>query len=324
MINVGIYGYGNLAKGVEKAILKNDDFNLVTIFTRRDPKDVKSVSGTVVNNIKELLNYKDKIDVLILCGGSLKDLPIQTPELVKNFNVIDSFDTHKDVKKHFYNVNKNALETKHVGMISVGWDPGLFSIERILLNSVLPDGKTYTFWGPGVSQGHSDAIRRIEHVKDARQYTIPLDEAQEDVRLGNLKDFTARQMHKRVCYVVVDDPKNQKQVEEDIKNMPNYFSDYNTEVNFISQEELNEKHKNLPHGGLVIRYGNTSNENNHVAEFKLKLDSNPEFTASIMIAYARAVYKMVKRGEFGAKTIADVSLKDLMKEDYDFILNNLI
>lgn len=324
MIRIGIYGYGNLAIGVEKAVLKRNDFEVVCVFTRRDPSTVKSVCGNKVVSVNDVLDYKDKIDVLILCGGSAKDLPVQSPELVKNFNIIDSFDTHKTIIDHFNNVNKNALETNHVGMISIGWDPGLFSLERTLFESIIPDGKTYTFWGKGVSQGHSDAIRRIPHVLDARQYTIPVSETQEDVRNGNLKTFTARQMHKRDCYVVVDDPKNEAEVEKAIKEMPNYFSDYDTTVHFISQKELNEKHATLPHGGLVIRNGNTSQGTNHVMEFKLTLDSNPEFTASVMLAYAKVIYKMYNRGEFGAKTILDVKLSDLSDHTYEELLTKLI
>ena len=325
MINIGIYGYGNLAKGVEKAVLKNDDFKLVAIFTRRDPKSLKVSSPNVdILNVSDIKKYKDKIDVLVLCGGSLSDLPVQTPELVKDFNVIDSFDTHKNIKMHFDNVNKNALDTNHVGMISIGWDPGLFSVQRVIAESVLPDGKSYTFWGKGVSQGHSDAIRRIKHVLDARQYTVPIDDAINQVRDLKSPEFITRDMHKRICYVVIDDDKYKDEVEKEIKTMPNYFADYDTEVNFISQEELNKNHSGLPHGGFVLRSGATSDNVNHVIEYSLKLDSNPEFTASVLLAYARAVAKMAKRKEYGAKTVLDVTLKDIAKEDYFDLLTSRI
>ena len=325
MIRIGIFGYGNLAKGVEKAVLKNPDFKLIYVFTRRNPDDVKVLTnGVKVVSAKDVVLYKDEIDVLVLCGGSLSDLPIQTPELVKYFNVIDSFDTHKNIKNHFQNVDKVAKESNHVGLISVGWDPGMFSLVRVISEAALPDGKSYTFWGPGVSQGHSDAIRRIEHVIDARQYTIPLDKALDDVRSLKMPEFKTRDMHKRVCYVVVDDPKNEAYVEEKIKTMPNYFDEYDTEVNFISLDELKKNHNTLPHGGFVLRSGRTSNNTNHVIEYSLKLDSNPEFTASVMVSYARAVYRMAKRGDFGAKTIIDIAPKDISSEDYFELLSHKI
>ena len=325
MIRIGIFGYGNLAKGVEKAVLKNPDFKLNYVFTRRNPDDVKVLTnGVKVVSAKDVVLYKDEIDVLVLCGGSLSDLPVQTPELVKYFNVIDSFDTHKNIKTHFMNVDKVAKETNHVGLISIGWDPGMFSLVRVISEAALPDGKSYTFWGPGVSQGHSDAIRRIEHVIDARQYTIPLDKALNQVRDLKMPIFKTRDMHKRVCYVVVDDPKNERYVEEKIKTMPNYFDEYDTEVNFISLDELKKNHNTLPHGGFVLRSGITSENTNHVIEYSLKLDSNPEFTASVMVSYARAVYRIAKRKEFGAKTIIDIAPKDIASEDYFELLSHKI
>lgn len=321
MIRIGIYGYGNLGKGAEAAIKKNSDMELVAVFTRRNPKDlVIATEGAEVVASCDILKYKDKIDVLVLAGGSATDLPKMTPMLVENFNVIDSFDTHANIPAHFKNVNEAALKSGHVGFISCGWDPGMFSLNRAIMNAILPDGKDYTFWGKGVSQGHSDAIRRIEGVIDARQYTIPVEEALEAVRSGKRPVLTTREKHKRECFVVAEDPKEYERIEREIKEMPNYFSDYDTTVHFISQEELKKNHNGIPHGGFVIRSGETSNGVNHVIEYSLKLDSNPEFTGSVLIAYARAVYRMAKRGEVGAKTVFDVAPKDIQTVSYEDLL----
>lgn len=321
MINIGIYGYGNLAKGVLKAVKKNSDFNVVGIFSRRDPKKLKEENKEVnFYSVDEVLSFKDKIDVMIMCGGSKSDLPQQSPLIVSNFNIVDSFDTHQMITEHFDNVNKNALASKHVGIISVGWDPGMFSLNRIIFDSILPDGNTYTFWGKGVSQGHSDAIRRIDGVLDARQYTIPIDSTLGEVRSGNGKKYSAREMHKRECYVVAKEGADKGRIEQEIKTMPYYFADYDTTVHFITKEELDKNHSGIPHGGFVIRSGETSEGVNHVLEYRLKLDSNPEFTASILVAYARACVKMYKRGEYGCKTVFDVAPKDLSNLDYQNLI----
>jgi diaminopimelate dehydrogenase len=321
MIRIGIYGYGNLGKGAEAAIKKNSDMELVAVFTRRNPKDlVIATEGAEVVAASDILKYKDKIDVLVIAGGSATDLPKMTPMLVENFNVIDSFDTHANIPAHFKNVNEAAQKSGHIGFISCGWDPGMFSLNRAIMNAILPDGKDYTFWGKGVSQGHSDAIRRIKGVIDARQYTIPIEEALEAVRSGKNPELTTREKHRRECFVVAEDPKEYARIEREIKEMPNYFSDYDTTVHFISLEELKKNHNGIPHGGFVIRSGETSNGVNHVIEYSLKLDSNPEFTGSVIIAYARAVYRMVKRGEVGAKTVFDVAPKDIQTVSYEELL----
>ena len=324
MIRIGIYGYGNLSRGVEAAIKKNDDMQLVAVFTRRDPNTVKVNTPNVkVAKAEDVLKFKDEIDVLVIGGGSRTDLPVQTPELVKNFNVIDSFDTHAHVAEHFANVEKNAFETKHIGVISMGWDPGMFSLNRAIMNAILPDGNDYTFWGKGVSQGHSDAIRRIKGVKDARQYTCPVQSALDAVRSGKNPKLTTREKHTRLCYVVAD-PKDYDRIEKEIKTMPDYFSDYDTTVNFISQEELDKNHKGLPHGGFVIRTGETSDGVKHVIEYSLKLDSNPEFTGSVIIAYARAAYRAAKRGECGARTVFDFAPRDIAKCSYEELLKHTL
>ena len=321
MIRIGIYGYGNLARGVECAIKKNDDMELKAVFTRRDPSSVKiNTKGAVVASSKDILKYKDEIDVLVICGGSMSDLPEMTPELVKNFNVIDSFDTHARIPEHYKNVDKNAMETKHIGVISLGWDPGMFSLNRAIMEAILPDGDSYTFWGKGVSQGHSDAIRRIKGVVDARQYTIPVESALEAVRAGKRPNLTTRQKHTRLCYVVSADPKENARIEKEIKEMPNYFSDYDTTVNFISMEEMKRDHSGIPHGGFVFRSGETSDGVGHVIEYSLKLDSNPEFTGSVLIAYARGVYRLAKRGECGARTVFDFAPRDISKLSYEDML----
>ena len=309
-IRIGILGYGNLGRGVECAIKHNPDLELVAVFTRRAPETVKILTETAaVYSVNDAEKMKDKIDVLIICGGSATDLPKQTPEYAKMFNVIDSFDTHARIPEHFDSVDAAAKESGHIGIISVGWDPGMFSLNRLYANAILTNGKDYTFWGKGVSQGHSDAVRRIKGVKDAKQYTIPVEAALEAVRNGENPDLTTRQKHTRECFVVAEEGADLAQIENDIKTMPNYFSDYDTTVHFISEEELKRDHSGIPHGGFVIRSGKTgwNDENNHVIEYSLKLDSNPEFTGSIIVAYARAVSRMNKEGMSGSKTVFDVA-----------------
>ena len=309
-IKIGILGYGNLGRGVECAVKQNDDMELVAVFTRRNPEDVKILTETAtVCNVADVEDWKDKIDVMIICGGSATDLPKQTPVYAKMFNVIDSFDTHARIPEHFANVDAAAKEGGHVGIISVGWDPGMFSLNRLYANAILPDGNDYTFWGKGVSQGHSDAIRRVEGVKDGKQYTIPVEAALEAVRNGENPELTTRQKHTRECFVVAEEGADLAQIENDIKTMPNYFSDYDTTVHFISEEELKRDHSGIPHGGFVIRSGKTgwNNENSHVIEYSLKLDSNPEFTSSVIVAYARAAYRMNQEGQKGCKTVFDVA-----------------
>ena len=309
-IRIGIMGYGNLGRGIECAIKQNDDLELVAVFTRRNPETVKILTeGVSVCASTDVENWKDKIDVLILCGGSATDLPKQTPEYAKYFNVIDSFDTHARVPEHFANVDAAAKAAGKVGIISVGWDPGMFSLNRLYANAILSDGADYTFWGKGVSQGHSDAIRRIEGVKDAKQYTIPVESALEAVRAGENPELTTRQKHTRECFVVLEDGADAAKVEQEIKTMPNYFADYDTTVHFISEEELKANHSGIPHGGFVIRSGRTgwNLENKHVIEYSLKLDSNPEFTSSVLVAYARAAYRLNKEGQSGCKTVFDIA-----------------
>ena len=309
-VRIGILGYGNLGRGVECAVKQNDDMELKAVFTRRNPDSVKILTeGAKVYHIDEILSMKDEIDVLIICGGSATDLPVQTPEYAKHFNVIDSFDTHARIPEHFANVDAVAQESGKVAVISVGWDPGMFSLNRVYANAILPEGQNYTFWGKGVSQGHSDAIRRVEGVVDARQYTIPVPEALEKVRNGEAPELTTRQKHTRECFVVAKEGADLARIEKEIKEMPNYFADYDTTVHFISQEELNEKHGGIPHGGFVIRSGQTgwNGENKHIIEYSLKLDSNPEFTSSVLVAYARAAYRMSKEGQKGCKTVFDIA-----------------
>ena len=325
-MKIGIYGYGNLGRGVECAAKAHSDVKLVGVFTRRPPESVKTVSGVNVYHIDEILRFKDEIDVLILCGGSATDLPIMTPALAKEFNVVDSFDTHAKIPSHFESVDKAAKESGHVALISAGWDPGLFSIMRVYSEAVLPNGKDFTFWGRGVSQGHSDAIRRIEGVLDARQYTVPIEDALISVRSGECPDLTTADKHKRECYVVVEDGADKARIEREIKEMPNYFADYETTVNFISLDELKQNHAGLPHGGSVIRSGKSGfdNEHNHTIEFNLKLDSNPEFTANVLIAYARAVVKMYQRGAIGCKTVLDIAPADLSQMTGEELRANLL
>ena len=309
-IKIGILGYGNLGRGVECAVKQNDDMELVAVFTRRNPEDVKILTETAtVCNVADVEDWKDKIDVMIICGGSATDLPKQTPVYAKMFNVIDSFDTHARIPEHFANVDTAAKEGGHVGIISVGWDPGMFSLNRLYANAILPDGNDYTFWGKGVSQGHSDAIRRVEGVKDGKQYTIPVEAALEAVRNGENPELTTRQKHTRECFVVLEEGADAAKVEEEIKTMPNYFSDYDTTVHFISEEELKANHSGIPHGGFVLRSGKTGwdGENKHLIEYSLKLDSNPEFTSSVLIAYARAAYRLASEGQIGCKTVFDIA-----------------
>ncbi len=309
-IKIGILGYGNLGRGVECAVKQNDDMELVAVFTRRNPEDVKILTETAtVCNVADVEDWKDKIDVMIICGGSATDLPKQTPVYAKMFNVIDSFDTHAKIPEHFANVDAAAKEGGHVGIISVGWDPGMFSLNRLYANAILPDGNDYTFWGKGVSQGHSDAIRRVEGVKDGKQYTIPVEAALKAVRNGENPELTTRQKHTRECFVVLEEGADAAKVEEEIKTMPNYFSDYDTTVHFISEEELKANHSGIPHGGFVLRSGKTGwdGENKHLIEYSLKLDSNPEFTSSVLIAYARAAYRLASEGQSGCKTVFDIA-----------------
>lgn len=309
-IKIGILGYGNLGRGVECAIKQNADMELVAVFTRRNPETVSILTeGVAICNVADVADWKDKIDVMILCGGSATDLPVQTPEYASMFNVVDSFDTHAKIPEHFANVDAAAKQAGKVGIISVGWDPGMFSLNRMYANAILPEGNDYTFWGKGVSQGHSDAIRRIEGVKNAKQYTIPVDAALESVRAGENPELTTRQKHTRECFVVLEEGADAAKIEEEIKTMPNYFSDYDTTVHFISEEELLANHSGIPHGGFVLRSGVTGweKENKHIIEYSLKLDSNPEFTSSVIIAYARAAYRLASEGQSGCKTVFDIA-----------------
>ncbi len=308
-IKIGIVGYGNIGRGVELAIERNEDMQLKAVFPRRAPETVKiATEGVPVVSMDDMLTMKDEIDVMILCGGSATDLPVLGPEVARSFNTIDSFDTHAKIPEYFANVDAAAKEGSHIGIISVGWDPGMFSLNRIYGESILVQGDTYTFWGKGVSQGHSDAIRRVDGVKNAIQYTVPIDRAVEEVRSGSGPQLSTREKHLRECYVVAKEGADQKKIEETIQNMPNYFADYDTTVHFISEEELKEKHSSMPHGGFVIRSGETGRDGNkNVIEYSLKLDSNPEFTSSVLVCYARAAYRLAKRGESGARTVFDIA-----------------
>lgn len=326
-IKIAILGYGNLGRGVECAVKQNNDMELKAVFTRRNPNEVSILTESAkVYHIDDILMHKDEIDVLIICGGSATDLPVQTPEYAKYFNVIDSFDTHAKIPEHFANVDKSAQESGKIGIISVGWDPGMFSLNRVYANAILADGKDYTFWGKGVSQGHSDAIRRIEGVKDARQYTIPVQKALEQVRNGNTPELTIRQKHIRECFVVADEGADLARIEKEIKEMPNYFADYDVTVHFISQEELNKNHSGIPHGGFVIRSGKTgwNGENKHIIEYSLKLDSNPEFTSCVLVAYARAAYRMNKEGQKGCKTVFDVAPAYLCRQSGEELRKHML
>ena len=312
-MNIAIYGYGNIGRGVECAVGQNPDIELTGVFTRRDPASVKTLTGAPVYAAADITAHKDEIDVLILCGGSATDLPVMTPMLAEKFNVVDSFDTHARIPAHFDAVDAAARRGGTVAVISGGWDPGMFSLNRLYAAAILPEGKDYTFWGRGVSQGHSDAIRRIPGVKDARQYTVPIEAALDAVRSGEMPELTARQKHLRECYVVAEDGADPAKIEETIKTMPNYFADYDTTVTFITAEQMQREHSALPHGGVVIRTGTTGlkNEHNQTIEYKLTLDSNPEFTAGVLVALARAAHRLACRGETGCKTIFDIAPADL-------------
>ena len=317
-MKIGILGYGNLGRGVECAIKQNPDMELAAVFTRRDPETVSILTkDAAVCSVADVELWKDKIDVMILCGGSATDLPEQTPKYAEMFNVIDSFDTHAKIPEHFAKVDEAAKKNGHVGIISVGWDPGMFSLNRMYANAILPEGQDYTFWGKGVSQGHSDAIRRVEGVKDAKQYTIPVESALEAVRNGENPELTTRQKHTRECFVVLEEGADPAKVEETIKTMPNYFADYDTTVHFISEEELKANHSGIPHGGFVIRSGKTGweQENSHVIEYSLKLDSNPEFTSCVLAAYARAAFRLNQEGQSGCKTVFDIAPAYLSAKD---------
>lgn len=320
MIKIGIVGYGNLGKGVEKAIELNSDMELSAVFTRRSPEIISlKTDGAKVLAFDRIEDYKNKIDVIINCGGSACDLPLTTPQIAEHFNVIDSFDTHAKIAEHFRAVDEKAKLSGKTAIISVGWDPGLFSLARIYSQAVLPYGDTYTFWGKGVSQGHSDAVRSIDGVLDARQYTVPVMSAVEKVQNGENADFTAHEMHRRECYVVTENGANKTEIERKIKAMPDYFADYDTTVNFISEEEMKHSHSGLPHGGKVIRNGKTDEKINHTVEFSLKLDSNPEFTGSVLVAFARVVYRLNEKGETGCKTILDIPPSLLLPNEVDNI-----
>ncbi|MDY3249765.1 MAG: diaminopimelate dehydrogenase [Candidatus Choladocola sp.] len=309
-IRIGIAGYGNLGRGIECAVRQNPDMELVAVFTRRDPEKVHILTETAeVCRVSDVAQWKDKIDVMILCGGSATDLPVQTPEFVKLFHVVDSFDTHARIPEHFDHVDRAARENGKLGIISVGWDPGMFSLNRMYANAILPEGSDYTFWGKGVSQGHSDALRRIDGVKDAKQYTIPVESALEAVRAGENPVLSTREKHTRECYVVLEEGADAARIEEEIKTMPNYFADYDTTVHFISEEELKKNHSGIPHGGFVLRSGVTGweKEHSHLIEYSLKLDSNPEFTSSVIVAYARAAYRLASEGQTGCRTVFDIA-----------------
>ncbi len=326
MIRIGISGYGNLGRGVEAAVAAAQDMQLVAVFTRRDPESVNlCTAGVPVVSFDKIKEYKDKIDVIVNCGGSATDLPLTTPGIAEDFNVIDSFDTHARIPEHFANVDASALKGSKTAIISVGWDPGMFSVNRAYMNAILPDGADYTFWGRGVSQGHSDAIRRIPGVVDARQYTVPIDEAMQRVRSGEQPVLSTREKHRRECYVVAAPGADIASIENQIKTMPNYFADYDTTVTFISMEELKEKHCGIPHGGCVIRTGYTNGRKNaHTIEYSLKLDSNPEFTGSILCAYARAAYRLALRGDFGCKTVFDVAPALLLEQSPEYMRAHML
>ena len=324
-MKVAICGYGNLGQGVESEIEKSPDMELVAVFTRRVPAEsLKIKSNVPVVHVDSAAQWKDKIDVMILCGGSANDLPAQGPEFAANFNTVDSFDTHAKIPQYFDAVDSAAKSGNNVSVISAGWDPGLFSLMKLYMGAVIPSGKTYAFWGPGVSQGHSGAIRGIDGVVDAIQYSIPIDSAMEQIRNGDMPDLTPREQHKRLCYVVAAEGADCDRIEREIKEMPYYFADYDTTVNFISLEELKTNHGKLPHGGNVIHMGTTGADNHHVIEFSLKLDSNPEFTASVLLACARAAYLLAEKGECGAKTIFDLPPALLFPRDIKEAIKNLL
>jgi len=323
-IRIGIYGYGNIGKSVEKAVAESDDFSLAAVFTRRDPAKVRTAArGAQIVAADKVLEFKDKIDVMLLCGGSATDLPVQGPEIAKDFNIVDTFDTHADIPKYLDAVGTQSALNKKVAVISAGWDPGLFSMIKALFASLLPNGKNQAFWGPGVSQGHSDAIRHVKGVVDAIQYTVPSETVVNEMRNGSTLDYTTKQKHKRVCYVVAEDGADKERIAKDIKGMPNYFADYDTEVIFISIGELKKEHSRMPHGGHVMRNGKTGDENYHI-ELSMNFGSNPEFTGSIMLAYARAAFRLYEEGCFGSKTVLDIPVSYLSpKKRKDLIAETL-
>ena len=323
-IKIAIAGYGNLGRGVEYAVSQNPDTELFAVFTRRDPAFIRPRTGVPVYSLNDAPSMKDKIDVMIICGGSATDLPVMTPRLAEHFNVIDSFDTHANIPRHFDNVNAVCKKTGHIGIISVGWDPGMFSLNRIIAQSILPEGSDYTFWGKGVSQGHSDAVRRIAGVLDARQYTIPVESALESVRRGENPELTTRQKHTREVFVVAEEGADRARIEHEITSMPNYFSDYDTTVHFITADEMKKNHSELPHGGIVMRSGMTGEGHHHVIEYKLTLDSNPEFTSNVLVAYARAAYRLHKEGETGARTVFDIAPRYLHPESAEYQRSHLL
>ena len=326
-MNIGIYGYGNLGRGVEDSIKRNPDMKLVAVFTRRPPESLKIETENVpVVSTNDIMAWKDKVDVMIICGGSATDLPEMTPALAEHFNVVDSYDNHSSIPVHFANVDAKAKEGSTTALISCGWDPGMFSLNRLYASAVLPDGNDYTFWGKGVSQGHSDAIRRIDGVVDARQYTVPVEEAMERIRKGETPELTAREKHRRECFVVAEEGADKDRIRDEIVNMPAYFAPYDTTVTFITMEEMREKHSALPHGGSVIRTGKTGKDDCHsqVIEYKLTLDSNPEFTGSVLTAYARAVYRLAQRGDFGCKSVFDIAPADLSLKSRDELLAHML
>lgn len=324
-MKLAICGYGNLGRGVEKAITRNPDMELVAVFTRRNPESIKIMTENVpVVHISKILEWKDKIDVMVICGGSAIDLPVMTPELAEHFNVVDSYDNHKNIFCHYEKVNESALKGNKTALISCGWDPGMFSLNRLYSEAILPESKGYTFWGRGVSQGHSDAIRRINGVIDARQYTVPIENALNQVRSGLNPELEIRDKHIRECYVVVDENADKEKIRKEIINMPDYFLDYDTTVTFISEDEMKEKHSGLPHGGSVIYTGVTGENNKHVIEYKLNLDSNPEFSGSVLVAFSRAVYRMTTRGEWGCKTVLDVAPIDLAVKNREEIVREIL
>lgn len=325
-MKLGIYGYGNIGKGVELAASQNKDIELIGIFTRRDKNKVNSLLGTKVYGVDELKDFKDKIDVLAVCGGSATELPTMTVNLAKDFNVIDTFDTHANILEHFNNVDKAAKETGHIAMISCGWDPGMFSLNRLYASAILPEGVDYTFWGRGVSQGHSDAIRRIKGVVNAKQYTVPVESVVEKIKKGETPNLTVREKHTRECFVVVEEGADKAAIEKEIKTMPHYFDEYDTTVHFISMDEFNKNHLGMPHGGFVIRTGCTGKdkEHKHTITYNLSLDSNPEFTASAVVAFARAMYKEKERGVTGCLTVFDIRPRDLSLESYENLLSHVM
>ena len=327
MIKIGILGYGNLGRGVECAIKQNPDMELAVVFTRRKPETVNILTKTAkVASTDDIEAYKDKIDVLILCGGSATDLPVQTPQMAKLFNVIDSFDTHARIPEHFADVDNAAKDSGHIGIISVGWDPGMFSLQRLYASAILSNGSSYTFWGKGVSQGHSDAIRRIKGVKNGKQYTIPVNSALAAVRNGDNPELTARQKHTRECFVVAEEGADLARIEQEIKTMPNYFAEYDTTVHFISEEEFARDHSGIPHGGFVIHSGKTGwdETTKHVIEYSLKLESNPEFTSSVLVAFARAAYRLAKEGQTGCRTVFDIAPAYLSQHDGSYLRAHLL